>query len=374
MGGRERELLLDAFDSGWLAPLGPHVDGFEREMATRVGVKDAAALSSGTASLHLALHMLGIGPGDRVIAPTLTFIATVTPVIHLGAEVVLVDSCKESWNIDPQGLADELRESAEAGCLPKAVISVDLYGQCADYDAIEELCAKYEVPLIEDAAESLGASYGGRAAGSFGAMSVLSFNGNKIITTSGGGMLLSDREEWVVRARKLASQAKEPVAHYEHLEVGFNYRMSNVLAAMGRGQLETLDEHLQARRRHNGAYRDGLGGLPGVDFMPLDPRGEPNHWLTCVTIDPARFGADRETIRLHLETLNIESRAVWKPMHLQPALKGVRCRGGEVSESLFERGLCLPSGSGMSDADRDSVVAAIQACHRNVNSSQVSMS
>jgi dTDP-4-amino-4,6-dideoxygalactose transaminase len=346
MGGRERELLLDAFDSGWLAPLGPHVDGFEREMATRVGVKDAAALSSGTASLHLALHMLGIGPGDRVIAPTLTFIATVTPVIHLGAEVVLVDSCKESWNIDPQGLADELRESAEAGCLPKAVISVDLYGQCADYDAIEELCAKYEVPLIEDAAESLGASYGGRAAGSFGAMSVLSFNGNKIITTSGGGMLLSDREEWVVRARKLASQAKEPVAHYEHLEVGFNYRMSNVLAAMGRGQLETLDEHLQARRRHNGAYRDGLGGLPGVDFMPLDPRGEPN----------------------------IESRAVWKPMHLQPALKGVRCRGGEVSESLFERGLCLPSGSGMSDADRDSVVAAIQACHRNVNSSQVSMS
>jgi len=358
-----RALLLDAFESGWIAPLGPHVDAFEREVAERVSMADGAALVSGTAALHLALRLLGVGPGDTVLAPTATFIASVSPAVQLGAEVVFIDSLRSSWNIDPQLLEDELGRAAAKGKLPKAVVVVDLYGQCADYEAIEPLCARYEVPIVADAAESLGATFLGRPAGSFGAMSVLSFNGNKIITTSGGGMLLSNNREWVRRARTVAAQAREPEAHYEHVELGYNYRLSNLLAAIGRGQLQTLDERVARRREHFEVYRAALQTIPGIDFMPEDPRGRCNRWLSCITIDPIRFGVDREALRRHLETQNIESRPLWKPMHMQPVFQGARCCGGEVAEALFANGLCLPSGSNMSDEQRAGVITAIFDLH-----------
>ncbi len=359
MDSSSRALLLDAFDSGWIAPLGPHVDAFEREVADRVGTADAAALASGTAALHLALRLLGVGPGDTVLAPTATFIASVSPAVQLGAEVVFIDSDRSTWNIDPQLLEEELARAAARGKLPKAVVVVDLYGQCADYEAIEPLCARYEVPIVEDAAESLGASFQGRPAGSFGAMSVLSFNGNKIITTSGGGMLLSNNRRWIERARSLAAQAREPSAHYEHIELGYNYRLSNLLAAVGRGQLQTLDERVARRRAHFDAYRRALRTLPGIEFMPEDPRGRCNRWLSCITVDPVRFGLDRETLRCHLEGYGIESRPLWKPMHMQPVFRGATCCGGAVAEGLFANGLCLPSGSGMSDEERAEVISAI---------------
>ncbi len=356
MGPDERQLLIEAFDSNWIAPLGPHVDAFEREIAQRCGVAHAAATSSGTAALHLALVMLGVGPGDEVVAPTLTFSATVNPIVYQGATPVLLDSERATWNLDPNLLEDELRAADARGKRPKAVISVDLYGQCADYDAIVPLCQRYGVPLVEDAAEALGASWAGRPAGSFGRMAALSFNGNKIITTSGGGMLLSDEADLTERARFLATQARDPAPHYQHSAIGYNYRLSNLLAAVGRGQLRVLDDRVAARRAHFRAYTQALGALPGVAMMPHDPRGEPNAWLSCLTIDPAALGTDREAIRLHLMAADIESRPVWKPMHLQPVFAGCRIRGGAVSEQLFRDGLCLPSGSSMTAAQRERVV------------------
>ncbi len=344
MGPDERDLLLEAFDSNWIAPLGPHVDAFERELADRVGVPYAAALSSGTAAIHLALELLGVGRGDEVYVSTLTFAATVNPVVYQGATPVFVDSERATWNLDPGLLEEALADAARRGKRPKAVIVVDLYGQCADLDPIRDTCERYEVPLVEDAAEALGATYKGRAAGSFGDLGVFSFNGNKIITTSGGGMLVSRRKDWIDRARFLATQARDPAPHYQHSAIGHNYRLSNLLAAVGRGQLRVLDERVAARRATNAFYREALGGLPGVDFLPEAPAGRSNGWLTCVTVDPARFGATREDVRLRLEGLDIESRPVWKPMHLQPIFAGCRAIGGSVAEELFERGLCLPSG------------------------------
>jgi pyridoxal phosphate-dependent aminotransferase EpsN len=364
MGGDERKLVEDAFDSNWIAPLGPHVDAFERELAERTGVGHAAALSSGTGAIHLALRILGVGQGDEVLASTLTFSATVNPIVYQGASPVFIDSTRESWNMDPALLAEELEACAKRGKLPKAVIVVDLYGQCADYDPILVACAKHGVPLIEDAAEALGATYKGRAAGSFGAMSIFSFNGNKIITTSGGGMLLSNRKEWIEKARFMATQARDPAPHYQHSEIGFNYRLSNLLAAVGRGQLRVLDQRVARRREINALYRKLLGPVPGIEFMPEAAYGVPNCWLTCVTVDPAKFGADREVIRLALEKVNIEARPVWKPMHLQPVFSGFRVRGGAVAADLFDRGLCLPSGSSMSDADVERVVSEVRSCAR----------
>ena len=364
--GRERELVADAFESNWIAPLGPHVDAFEREVAAAAGRRQAAALSSGTAALHLAVRMLGIGDGDEVLVSDLTFSATVNAVVYERARPVFIDATRESWNLDPGLVAEELERCGRAGRPPKAVIAVDLYGQCADYDPIVAACERWGVPLIEDAAEALGASYRGRPAGSFGVMAALSFNGNKIITTSGGGMLLADDERWTAQARFLATQARDPAPHYEHSQIGFNYRMSNVAAAIGRGQLESLPERVAARRANFAAYREGLGDLPGLAFMPEASYGSCTRWLTCVTIAPAAFGASREDVRLALEAENIEARPVWKPMHLQPVFAGCRAIGGSVSAELFENGLCLPSGSSLARADRDRVIAIVRGCCRGL--------
>lgn len=361
MGEDERKLLLEAFDSNWIAPLGPQVDAFERELAATVGAGHAAALSSGTAALHLALRIFGVGPGDEVLCSTLTFSASANPIVYQGATPVFVDASRETWNMDPGLLEEELAACARRGKLPKAVIVVDLYGQCADYDPILAACARYDVPVIEDAAEALGATYKGRAAGTLGAMGVFSFNGNKIITTSGGGMLVSDRKEWIEKARFLATQARDPAPHYQHSQLGFNYRLSNLLAAVGRGQLRVLDARVEARRATNAFYRSALADLPGLSFMPEAPYGRMNAWLTCVQIDPARFGATSEDVRLRLAKLDIESRPVWKPMHLQPIFGGCRVRGGAVAAELFELGLCLPSGSSLEPGDLDTIVGQIRA-------------
>lgn len=356
------ELVREAFETNWIAPLGPHVDAFETELAAAAGRAHATALSSGTAALHLAVRMLGIGAGDTVLVSSLTFSATANAIAYERAEPVFVDATPESWNLDPGLVAEELERCGRAGRLPKAVIAVDLYGQCADYDPLLEACQRWEVPLIEDAAEALGASYKGRPAGAFGVMGAFSFNGNKIITTSGGGMLAADDPAWTRRARHLATQARDPAPHYQHSEIGFNYRMSNVAAAIGRGQLATLAHRVARRREINTWYRRRLAGVPGIAFMPEAGYGESNCWLTCVTVDAAAFGADREAIRKRLEADDIEARPVWKPMHLQPVFAGCRAVGGAVAEAIFRDGLCLPSGTAMSEADLERVAEGVLAC------------
>lgn len=363
MSGAELELVQEAFASNWIAPLGPHVDAFEKEVAARVGTAHAAALSSGTAAIHLALRLLKVRPDDEVLCSNFTFCASANPIVYEGAQPVFVDSDTASWNMDPNLLEDELRDMSARGKRPKAVVCVDLYGQCADYEAIERLCAAYDVPLIEDAAEALGATYKGKAAGAFGRCGVFSFNGNKIITTSGGGMLVSDDEELIAKARFLATQARDPAPHFEHSTIGFNYRMSNVLAAIGRGQLKVLDERVKARCRNYDLYRATLEEVPGIAFMPRASHGEPTCWLTCITIDPQAFGAAREDVRLALEKENIEARPVWKPMHLQPVFESCRVRGGCVAQRLFENGLCLPSGSSLTEGDLHRICTTIRNVH-----------
>ena len=360
----ERELVAEALESNWIAPLGPQVDAFEQELAAATGRQHVSALSSGTAALHLCVRLLGIGDGDEVLVSSLTFSATVNALCYERAAPVFVDATPDSWNLDPELLCDELDRLGRLGKLPKAVLAVDLYGQCADYDAVTAACARWGVPLIEDAAEALGATYRDRPAGSFGEISILSFNGNKIITTSGGGALLSNNEAFVRRARFLATQARDPAPHYEHSEIGYNYRMSNILAALGRAQLSTLEMRVAARRRNFEHYSERLGDLPGLSFMPEAPYGRSTRWLTCLTINPRVFGATREDVRLALEAENIEARPVWKPMHLQPVFKGCRAIGGSVSERLFDRGLCLPSGSSLSESDRERVIRIVSGCHR----------
>ena len=357
----ERTLLLDAFDSNWIAPLGPHVDAFETEFANTVGAGEAVALSSGTAALHLALTLLGVGRGDEVLTSTFTFVATANAITYVGATPVFIDSDRETWNMDPELLAAELQACARRKKLPKAVVVVDLYGQCADYGPIREACARYDVPIIEDAAEALGASYDGRSAGTFGTLGLFSFNGNKIITTSGGGMLVCEDVDMARRARFLATQARDPAPHYQHSEIGYNYRMSNLLAAIGRGQLRVLEERVQHRRANCDFYSEALGELSGILFMPEHPRGRSTRWLTCITVDSEAFGVTREDIRLAMEGENIESRPTWKPMHLQPAFSGCRVRGGAVAEDIFERGLCLPSGSNLSEKDLLRIVDIVRA-------------
>jgi pyridoxal phosphate-dependent aminotransferase EpsN len=356
--------MLEAFDSNWIAPLGPQVDAFEAELAARTGMQHAVALSSGTGALHLALILLGVGPGDSVLTSTLTFAATANAIRYVGAEPVFIDASPATWTMDPDLLAEELEDSARRGQLPKAVLPVDLYGQCADYDPIREACARYEVPLVEDAAEALGATYRGRQAGSFGELGVFSFNGNKIITTSGGGMLVTNEKTWAERARFLATQARDPAPHYQHSTLGYNYRLSNLLAALGRGQLANLDERVRARRENFETYREALAQLPGVQFMPEADYGTSTRWLTCLTLDAAAFGATREDVRLHLESLDIEARPVWKPMHLQPLYEGCRIRGGAVSAKLFADGLCLPSGSNLTPADLERVLDGFRGTPR----------
>jgi dTDP-4-amino-4,6-dideoxygalactose transaminase len=357
--GEERELLLDAFDSNWIAPLGPHVDAFERELAEKVGVAHAGALSSGTAALHLALLLVGVGPGDEVVVPTLTFVATANAARYVGAEPIFVDSDLTSWNVDANLVASELYDRARRGRRPAAVISVDLLGGCPDYDVLESACQDLEIPLIEDAAEGLGASFRGRPVGSFGRCATFSFNGNKIITTSGGGMLVSNSKELIEHARSLSTQAREPVAHYEHLELGYNYRLSNLLAALGRGQLRGLDRRIASRKAINERYAEAFKTVEGIELMPFGDGVTPNFWLTCVRIDPERFGAEPEAIRLDLERINVESRPIWKPLHLQPLYEGAQTVGGSVAEQLFAEGLCLPSGSRLEIHDQDRIIEMI---------------
>ncbi|MDP3499193.1 MAG: DegT/DnrJ/EryC1/StrS family aminotransferase [Myxococcales bacterium] len=366
MGPEERTLLLDAFDSNWIAPLGPHVEAFEKELAARAQLPHAAALSSGTAALHLALQMLGVGPGDDVVVSSLTFAASANPIRYLGARPVFIDSEGETWNMSPDLLEEELEERRRLGRpMPKAVVTVDLYGQCANYTRLEPLCQKYGVPLVEDAAEALGASWQGRPAGSFGAMGVFSFNGNKIITTSGGGMLVAREQRYIDMARFLATQARDPAPHYQHSHIGYNYRLSNLLAAVGRGQLRVLDERIAARRKNRELYEAAFMGVEGIRFMPIDARGTCNGWLTVVVIDPKAFGASREDIRLALEKENIESRPVWKPMHLQPVFAECPVRGGALSEAIFADGLCLPSGSSLTRPQHERVVQLILSLRKS---------
>jgi len=360
LGDREPELVLEAIESNWITTLGPQVDAFERELAEVAGVPHAVALSSGTAALHLALVVLGIGDGDEVACSDLTFAASANAIAYTGATPFFVD-CDETWTIDPELLDRAIAERRAAGASVHAVVAVDLYGQCCDYDALRVVCDRHEVVLVQDAAESLGATYRDAPAGGQGALAAFSFNGNKIITTSGGGMLVSRDRDLVEHARKLSTQAREPVAHYEHLEIGFNYRMSNILAALGRAQLETLDERVAARRRLRDRYRALLDGTPGISFMPEAGYGRGNAWLTCIVVDPALFGVDREAIRLALEAEDIEARPLWKPMHLQPVFASHATFGGKVSAGLFGRGLCLPSGSALTEEQQDRVVAAVLA-------------
>jgi len=446
MGGQELELVEQAFASNYIAPLGPMVDAFECEFAEYTGIPHCLALASGTAAMHLALRELGVGPGDEVLASSLTFIGSVTPVTFLGASLVFLDSDSATWNLDPALLAQQLSACAQRGKLPKAVIPTDLYGQCCDLEAIKEICAPYGIPVVSDAAEAMGASYrkeegrrmkeegsdtspyplpgrggegfrghagegkglpedmatphptlspieAGKAgtahpalharrfvhAGYGAKASVYSFNGNKIITTSGGGMLASEDAGLIAHARKLSTQARDSAPHYEHSEIGYNYRLSNVLAAIGRGQLRVLDQRVERKRQIFAAYQRLLGDLPGITFMPEAATGRCNRWLTVILIDPVQFGATNDQVRLALGAEDIESRPVWKPMHLQPVFSECRVRSAEcgvemgrqavargnsltVSERLFARGLCLPSGTAMSDDDLERVAAVIRKC------------
>jgi len=358
------DYLRDAFDSNWIAPLGPHVDGFEQEFAEFHGMQgkeEAAAVVSGTAALHLVLRILDVGPGDRVFCSDFTFCASVTPVVYQGAEPVFIDSERKSWNIDPDILERELKKAAERSQLPKAVIVVHLYGQSADMDPILSVCEQYDVPVIEDAAEALGAKYRSSLVGTRGRASIFSFNGNKIITNSGGGMILSRDTDLISRSRFLATQARDAAPHYQHSEIGYNYRMSNLLAAVGRAQLKVLSSRIEKRRDIFAVYQQKLRDLPGIGFMPEPEWSRSNRWLTCITVEPDEFGAVREDIRKALEKENIESRPLWKPMHLQPVFKDCQYAGGTVGEELFEKGLCLPSGTAMSDEDVERVCGVVRS-------------
>lgn len=351
IGDREEEYVREAFETNWIAPVGPHVDAFEEEFAEEVGAEHALALNSGTSALHLAMIEAGVEEGDEVLVSTLTFVASANIVAYQNAEPVFVDCDRETWNMDPELLREALDERAERGELPEAVMVVHMCGQAADLDPIVEACERYGVTLIEDAAEALGATYRGRAPGTFGDMGAYSFNGNKIITTSGGGMLVSDDGELIEHARKLSTQARDDAPHYEHTELGYNYRLSNLLAGVGRGQLELLDERVEQTRQVYRFYEEALGDLPGVEFMPEADYGESTRWLTCLTIDPEEAGVTRDEVLEALQADDIDARPVWKPMHLQPLYEGCKVIGGEVAEDLFERGMSLPSGSSLTEED-----------------------
>lgn len=362
LGGHELNYVSKALADNWVAPAGPHLPAFEQELADALaGLAHVVALSSGTAALHLALYMLGVGPGDEVICSTFTFAASANPIVYLGATPVFVDSEALTWNMDPEALRAALTDRLGRGRRVKAIIVVHLYGMPARMRELLAVAEEFGVPVVEDAAEALGSTYFGRPVGTQGALGILSFNGNKIITTSGGGALLAPTPERAARALHLATQAKDPTPYYQHSEIGFNYRLSNVLAGIGRGQLETLEERVKVRRNHFRKYRERLRFLDFIEFGPEEPEGFfSNRWLTTILLDPA-LAADQspEHLRQHLEEFNIESRPLWKPLHLQPVFCKAPYFGEAVAEGLFACGLCLPSGSGMKDADLDRVVTAV---------------
>jgi len=364
MSGNEMKYIRGAFETNWIAPLGPNVDAFEKEIANYVGVSEAVAVSSGTAAIHLALFLLDVKKGDKVFCSTLTFVASANPILYQGAEPVFIDSEPETWNMSPQALEKALKDASIDGKLPKAVIVVNLYGQSAKMDEIVSLCNQYDIPIIEDAAESLGSTYKGKASGTFGKFGVFSFNGNKIITTSSGGMLVSNDVEAIKKARFLATQAKDPAIHYQHSTIGFNYRMSNILAGIGRAQLEVLEQRVQARRLLFNRYSQELCSIPGIHFMPELKHTKSNRWLTALTIDEEVTGTSVHSILNALAEENIESRPVWKPLHMQPLFEGViyysHSENMSVSERLFSTGLCLPSGSNMTEEDQMRVIECVK--------------
>lgn len=363
MSGMEQEYINQAFETNWIAPLGPNVDEFERELAQYIGVRDAAATSSGTAAIHLSLQLLEIGKGDTVFCSSLTFVASANPIVYQGAEPVFIDSEPETWNMSPSALERALNMAKLENKLPKAVIVVNLYGQSAKMDEILEICDHYGVPVIEDAAESLGSEYKGRKSGTFGKFGVFSFNGNKIITTSGGGMLVSNDEDALKKARFLATQARDVAPHYQHSTLGYNYRMSNILAGIGRAQLEVLNDRVATRRENFNRYVKWLGEIEGINFMPELDGTLHNRWLTTLTINPEKVGISSMELIHALAKENIEARPVWKPLHLQPLFKGKKYfshkEDQSVSEELFKNGVCLPSGSNLTREQQEYVVDKI---------------
>lgn len=362
MSGLEQGYIHQAFEQNWIAPIGPNVDAFEQELAHALGVKHVAAVASGTAAIHLALINLGIGRDDEVVVSTFTFSATVNPVVYQGAVPVLVDSEPETWNMDPrlleQAIEDRIRKT---GRKPKAIVLVHIYGMPSQISEITDIANRYEIPVVEDAAESLGSTYHGKATGTFGSMGILSFNGNKIITTSGGGALVSDNEAFISHARFLATQARDQAPWYQHSHIGYNYRMSNVVAGIGRGQLQVLPDRVEARRRVFDWYRELFNGIQGVSFLP-EPEGfHANRWLTCITLDPALTRVTPQGLMQALADDNIEARPIWKPMHLQPVFADCPAFVNGISEDIFTRGLCLPSGSNMSAGDLNRIAEVITA-------------
>ena len=360
LGDEETAFVEEAFKTNWIAPLGPHVNAFETEMASHVGVGHAAAVSSGTAAIHLGLLLLGVKPGDTVFCSSLTFVGSCNPILYASARPVFIDSEPATWNMSPAALEQAFVWAKRENRLPACVILVNLYGQSADMDALLPICERYGVPVLEDAAESLGASYKGKSSGAFGRLAVYSFNGNKIITTSGGGMLIADDPDLVVRARKLATQAREPAPHYEHIEMGFNYRMSNVLAGIGRGQLRVLTQRVAQRRRVFERYTEAFADLQQIKWMPEPDGYHSTRWLTCFTLTGANASDRCKQVMKSLERHLIEARPVWKPMHLQPLFSGapyfLHAQGADVSAHLFRAGICLPSGSNLSEAEQDRVI------------------
>lgn len=364
MSGMEMKYINEAFDTNWVAPLGPNVNEFEKEIATYVGVKDAVAVSSGTAAIHLALSLLDVKEGDIVFCSSLTFVASANPILYQGAEPVFIDSEPETWNMSPLALERAFQVAKRENKLPKAVIVVHLYGQSARMDEIIAICNAYQVPIIEDAAESLGSSYKGKMSGSMGDFGIFSFNGNKIITTSGGGMLVSNHIASLQKARFLATQAREPAPHYQHSEMGYNYRLSNVLAGIGRGQLEVLEERVKRKREIFNTYEKELGSVPGISFMPELEETYSNRWLTAIVLDAQITGFNRNELLRALDKENIEARPVWKPLHLQPLFSRAcffaHSQEEVISEKLFKDGLCLPSGTNMNEEEQMRVINCVK--------------
>lgn len=364
MSGNEMKYIQGAFESNWVAPLGPNVNEFEKEIAAYVGVRDAVALSSGTAAIHLALSLLDVKGGDTVFCSSLTFVATANPILYQGAEPVFIDSEPETWNMSPQALERAFQVAKKENKLPKAVIVVHLYGQSARMDEITAICNAYQVPIIEDAAESLGSTYKGKMSGSMGDFGIFSFNGNKIITTSGGGMLVSNHIKSLQKARFLATQARDPAIHYQHSEMGYNYRLSNILAGIGRGQLEVLEERVARKREIFKTYEKELGSVPGISFMPELEETYSNRWLTAVLVDDRITGFNRHELLQALAKENIEARPVWKPLHLQPLFENDRffnhSQEESISEKLFQDGICLPSGTNMNEEEQMRVINCIK--------------
>ena len=366
MGSMEMKFVAEAFETNWISPVGPHIAAFEEALASYNSISHCAALSSGTAAIHLALIILGVKHGDEVICSSFTFSGSCNPIAYQGATPVFIDSEPETWNMDPSLLEEAIKDRLKkSGKKPKAIILVHLYGMPAKVDEIMAIARRHEIPVIEDAAEALGSAYKGRRLGTFGDLGVYSFNGNKIITTSGGGALVSENEAWIQKAKFLSTQARDPAPHYQHTEIGYNYRLSNICAGIGRGQLMVLDERIQQRRSNFTFYSTELGQVEGLSF-PIEPSGTfSNRWLTTVLIDPSKTGGiSREDISRVLNDLNIESRPLWKPMHKQPIFAGVPAYVNGVSEGLFEKGLCLPSSSSLSNEEKESVVEGIKSLLR----------